>query len=406
MTTDMDARPFDVAVIGGAGHVGLPFALILADCGFKTCIVDVNQQAVDSILSGRVPFREEGAEPLLESALAARSLDARVEPSVIAECRFVVMIIGTPIDEHLNPSFGGILKVIEDCRQYLRDGQTLVLRSTCYPGTSLRLQRLMEEWSLDVRVAFCPERVAEGKSLTEFRTLPQVISAFEPETVSRVRELFGGFAPSFVELEPMEAELCKLMTNAWRYVQFATTNQFYMIATSFGLDYDRILHACRHDYPRMVGMPGPGYAAGPCLRKDTMQLAAVSRNEFVLGHAAMLVNEGLPAFVIDQAKARVDLSKSTLGILGMAFKAESDDIRDSLSYKLKKLLQLETSRVLTTDPYVTDDPDLVSLERVLDECDVVFVGVPHPEYRGLQLPERIQTFDVWGCLGEADSASS
>jgi UDP-N-acetyl-D-mannosaminuronic acid dehydrogenase len=406
MADDMDARPFDVAVIGGAGHVGLPFALILAECGFKTCIVDVNREAVDGILAGRVPFREEGAEPLLESALEAGTLDARLEPSVIAECRFVVMIIGTPIDAHLNPSFGGILKVIEDCRRYFHDGQTLVLRSTCYPGTSKRLQSVMKDWGLDVRVAFCPERVAEGKSITEFRTLPQVISAFDGETLGRVRELFGGFAPSFVELEPMEAELCKLMTNAWRYVQFATTNQFYMIATGLGLDYERILHACRHDYPRMIGMPGPGYAAGPCLRKDTMQLAAVSRNEFVLGHAAMLVNEGLPAFVIDQAKARIDLGSCTLGILGMAFKAESDDIRDSLSYKLKKLLQLETSRVLTTDPYVADDPALVPLERVLEECDVVFVGVPHPEYRGLKLPERIQVFDVWGCLADSGPDAS
>ena len=347
-----------------------------------------------------MPFREDGAEPLLTSALEQGMIDARLEPSVISDCRFVVMIIGTPIDEHLNPSFGGILKAIEGCREHFRDGQTLVLRSTCYPGTSKRLQRVMDEWDLDVRVAFCPERVAEGKSITEFRTLPQVISAFDPGTLESVRELFGGFAPSFVELEPMEAELCKLMTNAWRYVQFATTNQFYMIARSFGLDYDRILHACRHDHPRMIGMPGPGYAAGPCLRKDTMQLAAFSRNQFVLGHAAMLVNEGLPAFVIDQAKARLDLSEAKVGILGMAFKAESDDIRDSLSYKLKKLLELETNRVLTSDPYVTDDPELVPQEELLAECDVVFVGVPHPEYRGLEMPEGVEAFDVWGCLAQ------
>src|SRR6185436_13811931 len=145
----------------------------------------------------------------------------------------------------------------------------------------------------------CPERVAQGKSLSEFRELPQIVSAFRPEALDAVRGLFGHFTPEFIEMTPMEAELCKLMTNATRYIQFAIVNQFYTIAKDHGLDFDRILHGCRHNYPRMAGMPGPGFAAGPCLLKDTMQLAAFSRNSFPLGHAAMLVNEGLPARLVD-----------------------------------------------------------------------------------------------------------
>src|SRR5207237_1400337 len=187
---------------------------------------------------------------------------------------------------------------------------------------------------LDIPVAFCPERVAQGHSLREFRSLPQIVSAFDRDTLTAVRELFGRFVPETVEMAPMEAELCKLLTNAWRYIQFATVNQFYMIASQHGLDFNRILHGCRHNYPRMAGMPGPGFAAGPCLVKDTMQLAAFSQNSFVLGHAAMLINEGLPAHLVELAKRQTPLAGKTAGILGMTFKAESDDTRDSLSFKL------------------------------------------------------------------------
>ena len=210
-------------------------------------------------------------------------------------------------------------------------------------------------------MAFCPEHVAQGHSLEEFRELPQIISAFDAPTIERVRRLFEPFTPAFVEMDPMEAELCKLMTNAWRYLQFAAVNQFYIIATERGLDFSRILHGCRYKYPRMAGMPGPGFAAGPCLVKDTMQLAAFSQNQFVLGHAAMLINEGLPSHLVNLARRQIDLSKATAAIVGMAFKAESDDRRDSLSYKLRKLLALECKQVLCTDPYVRD-PQLVPLE--------------------------------------------
>src|SRR5262249_28778596 len=161
-------------------------------------------------------------------------------------------------------------------------------------------------------------------------------------------------------------------TNAWRYIQFATVNQFYMIATQRGLDFNRILHGCTHNYPRTRGMPGAGLAAGPCLVKDTMQLAAFSRNNFVLGHAAMLINEGMPAYLVEMARRQADLRPLTAGILGMTFKAESDDIRDSLSFKLRKLLLLECRDVLCHDPYWQSDT-VAPLERVLAEADLFFI---------------------------------
>jgi UDP-N-acetyl-D-mannosaminuronic acid dehydrogenase len=393
----MQGMDVDVAVLGGAGHVGLPLSLMFADRGLSTLIVDVDAEKVGMIRSGVMPFTEEGASAMLQRTLASGKLTAETSASRVGEARFVVCIIGTPVDEHLNPSLTGIQRALEGCRSFLRDGQIFILRSTVFPGVSEHTQRYFDGIGKRIRVAFCPERVAQGRSLEEFQTLPQIISAFDRETLVEVRRLFSTFAPEFIELEPMEAELCKLMTNAWRYLQFAAVNQFYMVARTHGLDFDRILHGCRHHYPRMTGMPGPGFAAGPCLVKDTMQLAAFSQDRFVLGHTAMLVNEGLPSFIVEQARRQIDLPAATAGILGMAFKAESDDARDSLAYKLKKILTLHARQVLCTDPYVPD-PTLVPLEQVLEQADVLFVATPHPQYRTLRIPPTKTVFDVWSVL--------
>ena len=387
----------NVGVIGGGGRVGLPLALMFADGGLRTVIYDINRAVVETLRSGHMPFVEHGAQELLDRTLASGMLEIEHGPTALADCEYLILIIGTPVDEHLNPDFLSILRAIEDCRGSLRDGQTLILRSTVYPGVSDRIQRWMTEERLDIGVAFCPERVAQGQSLREFRELPQIISAFDSVILERVRRLFSPFTEEVVEMPPMEAELTKLMTNAWRYLQFAIVNQFYMIASEHRLDFDRILHGCRYKYPRMAGIPGPGFSAGPCLRKDTMQLAAFSHNSFPLGHAAMLVNEGLPVHLTALARADGGLADKTVGILGMAFKAESDDARDSLSYKLRKLLLMEARRVLCTDPYVRDSR-LVPLEKVLAESDVLFVGVPHRLYRSLVIPPRTRLVDVWGCV--------
>lgn len=388
----------DVCVLGGAGRIGLPLALLFADCGLQTTIMDVDSQKLAEIKGGRMPFAEDGADVILERVLANGKLSATTDPSVISDCRFIVCITGTPLDEHMNPSFDGILRVLRQYRERFRKGQTVILRSTVFPGSSARIQRFFDGIGCDVNVAFCPERVAQGHSLREFRELPQIISAFNPATLAKVRDLFSVFACEFIELDPMEAELCKLMTNSWRYLQFAASNQFYVIARENGLDFERILHGCRHHYPRMAGMPGPGFAAGPCLVKDTMQLAAFSHNNFALGHAAMLVNEGLPAFLVAEARRDQDLGSLTAGVLGLAFKGGSDDNRDSLSYKLIKLLQFVTARVLRTDPFVADK-DVRPLDQVVAESDILFVATPHEAYRSLRLPAGKRVYDPWSCLG-------
>jgi UDP-N-acetyl-D-mannosaminuronic acid dehydrogenase len=229
-------------------------------------------------------------------------------------------------------------------------------------------------------------------------TLPQIVSGCDAEAVERASALFGRIARSLIELSPLEAELTKIFANVWRYIQFATANQFFMIAADHGLDFYKIHDALTRDYPRMAGLPRSGFAAGPCLFKDTMQLSAAYHNHFALGHAAMLVNEGLPNYLVGLAKQRYDLAGMTVGILGMAFKAESDDPRESLSYKLRKLLEAEAGEVLCTDEYIKG-PRFVTVEEVLARADLLFVGAPHRRYRGLEIPEDLPVVDVWNLYG-------
>jgi UDP-N-acetyl-D-mannosaminuronic acid dehydrogenase len=202
---------------------------------------------------------------------------------------------------------------------------------------------------------------------------------------------------TIVRVEPEEAELAKLFTNSYRYIKFAAANQLYMMANDFGLDYERIRSAVVEDYPRAADLPGPGFAAGPCLLKDTMQLAAFNNNNFALGQASMQINEGLPLYLVSRLAARYDLDAMTVGILGMAFKGESDDNRSSLSYKLKRVLKVRAGAVLTTDPFVTVDEDLSPLELVLERADLIVIGAPHKAYAELSISKPV--VDIWNLRG-------
>lgn len=388
----------DVVVIGGGGHVGLPLAIALASRGARTVIYDVSQAAVDRVRQGEMPFIEPGAEEKLTKALADGLLTATTDSSVVATAENVVVVIGTPVDEHLNPDPTAIPTALGACSEHFRDGQLLVLRSTVYPGVTALVEKMVAGLGVDMDVAFCPERIAEHKAMEELFNLPQIVSSRTTRGRDRASALFGRLTDSLVHLEPEEAELAKLFTNTWRYIKFAAANQFYMMANDRGLDFDKIRKGLSQDYPRAADMPGAGFAAGPCLFKDTMQLAAFSDNQFALGHSAMLVNEGLPLYLVSRLEEKYDLSTMTVGILGMAFKGGSDDIRSSLSYKLRRVLAFKAGRVLTTDPHVEVDPDLVPLETVLAEADLLIVATPHAEYRGLQTDKPVA--DIWNLLGD------
>jgi UDP-N-acetyl-D-mannosaminuronic acid dehydrogenase len=388
----------DVVVVGGAGHVGLPLAIAFASRGLRVCIFDVDEEAVETVNGGELPFREDGALEFLREALRSGTLSATSDPCVISRSECVVVVVGTPVDEHLNPDPDAVPRALQNVALHFCDGQLIVLRSTVYPGVTRRVESMFARRGLAVDVAFCPERIAEGQAMTELFELPQLVAARSPEVRQRAASLFGKLTSSIVELEPEEAELAKLFTNTWRYIKFAAANQFFMMSNDHGLDYDTIRRALAYDYPRAADLPGAGFAAGPCLFKDTMQLAAFSDNAFALGHSAMLVNEGLPLYLVSRLEEKYDLSTLKVGILGMAFKGESDDTRSSLAYKLRRILRFRADSVLATDPYVTSDQTLLPLEQVLSEADLLIIAAPHNVYRDLD--PALPVVDIWNLLGQ------
>ena len=397
--TKPPADLLDVVVVGGAGHVGLPLSLTFADAGMRVGIFDIAQQTLDRVAAGEMPFVENGADELLRKILKTDRLHLSASPTIIERAAVVVVVIGTPIDEFLNPSMAIFERTVDQVAPHLNDGTLIVLRSTVYPGTTEFVTQALVDRGAKVDVSFCPERIAEGYALEEITSLPQIIGADETKAGDRAEQLFKRLGVQTIRTTTKEAELAKLFTNTWRYMKFAVANQFFMIADAAGVDYNNVLHAIRHDYPRAKDLPGPGFAAGPCLLKDTMQLAAFTMDHFPMGQSAMQVNEGLPAYVVDAMERRYgSLRGRTVGLLGMAFKAESDDIRSSLSYKVRKLLAWRGATVLCTDPYVTDDR-LVPLDQVLADAEILLLGAPHKAYRGLDIGGR-DVVDVWGATGQ------
>jgi UDP-N-acetyl-D-mannosaminuronic acid dehydrogenase len=387
----------DVVIVGGCGRVGLPLGLALASRGLSVVLYDLNPEAVEQVNAARMPFAEEGAEPVLKEVARAGLLRATTAAASVGTAEHLIVVVGTPVDEHLNPDLGVVPRALDRCAEHLRDGQLIVLRSTVHPGVTALTERQLAARGLTVDVAFCPERIAEGKALRELFDLPQIVAARSPQALQRAEKLFRHLTDQIVTLEPEEAELAKLFTNTWRYVKFATANQFWMMANDAGLDFARIRHAITFDYPRATDLPMPGFAAGPCLLKDTMQLAAFNKNNFVLGHAAMLINEGLPLYLISKLENRYDLSTMTVGILGMAFKGGSDDSRESLAYKLRKILLLKARETLCTDPHVVDDR-LTPLPTVLDRADLLIIASPHREYADLRTDAPL--IDMWGLTNQ------
>jgi UDP-N-acetyl-D-mannosaminuronic acid dehydrogenase len=391
-----------ISIIGGCGHVGLPLGIVFAEHDYPTYLYDINPDQVERVNRGEMPHLEEEGPERLRTVLAEKSLLASTDPAPIADSEAIVLSIGTPLDKYLNPDLDLVLSTLDNLLPYLHKDQTLILRSTFYPGTSQILYDHLASKGCNMSVAFCPERIIQGKALTEIKKLPQIISSFDEKGLRVSEGLFREITgiPT-ITLKPIEAELAKLFCNTWRYINFAISNQLYQICSSAGAEFQRIHEAVTRDYPRMKDFPGAGFTAGPCLFKDTMQLAAFSQNTFFLGHSAMLINEGMPSFVVDLLKQHLgnSLRGRRVAILGMTFKGDNDDVRDSLSFKLKKILEVQGADVVVHDPFLNAEayPNLKFIE--LEEAaaaDAVLIGAPHTVYKTFGFPEEALIIDIWG----------
>ncbi len=381
----------DVAIVGGCGHVGLPLAVAFAERGARVVSYDISAAGVESVNAGRLPFHEPAAELPLRRVVGAGRLVASADPVLVAAAEHVIVVVSG-----LNGTGGdhadALRSALASCSGQFRDGQILILRSTVAPGTTALAEKFVARLGIDMDVAFCPERIAEGMAMAELHALPQIVASRSARGLERASRLFSMLTAELVPMTVEEAELAKLFTNAWRYIKFAAANQFYLIASDLGLDYERIRQGLIRDYPRATDLARAGLAAGPCLLADTAGLARANAG-FTLGRAAIAVNQGLPGYVLSRLELAYDLPSMTVGVLGMAFKGGSDDTRSSLAYLLADLLAARAREVLCTDPLVTTDPDLLPVDEVLTRSDLLVIGAPHPHYRDLQTHTPV--VDIW-----------
>jgi len=382
--------------IFGIGRVGLPLALCFAEKNCKVIGVDVDKAKIDLLKAGKMPFFEENAEPLLLKHIN-KNLQVTTDIKLAIEnSDAIILTLGTPVDEHMNPIYTQIEKVFKDIIAYLRPGQTICLRSTVAPGTTEYLQRYIERHTnfkvgKDIFLAFCPERIAEGKAIEETGTLPSIIGGLDEASNKKASEVFKILTEKVLLTNSRSAELAKLYCNMYRYINFAIANEFMMIAQTHEREIYEIINLVNSGYKR-GGLMQPGLSAGPCLYKDGFFL--VNKTPYTeLISTSWKINETLPAYLIEEIKKKRDIRLSKVVILGMAFKKNIDDTRNSLSYKAKKIFLAEGAEVITHDPFIDD----IDITIALKNADVVFVATNHDFYVNFGL-KAIENNVKKGCI--------
>lgn len=381
----------NITVVGGGGRAGLPLALSLAEIGHKVVIIDKDKDKVNKINKRVMPFYEKNAEETLRK-LSADGLSATMQNEKILESDVCILIIGTPVNNDGTPSTNILLEVVSELIKYLESTKLLMLRSTVYPGVTEEIKSLLLSKGLKTLVSFCPERIAEGIALEEIRTLPQIIGASEEQAYVLSEEVFKGVTSKLIRTSIKEAEISKLFTNTYRYFKFAIANEFFKICVDQEINWENVWYSMKEDYPRAKDLPYPGFAAGPCLVKDTMQLKYFAKDNFELGNISIKANEEMPDFIVDFLKDKYDLRNMTIGILGMTFKAGVDDFRSSLSFRLEKELNKVAKKVLCSDEMLQKE-EFVSSGELISKADLVIIATPHSSYAKLAIAAPL--VDIW-----------
>ena len=387
----------------GLGRIGLPLALSLADRGIDVIGVDKDRARLDMVGAGRMPFEETGTQEVLERVLRGSGLRLTDQIADAAEADFIVLTLGTPAHVHLEIDISQIRSVVDDLLPLLREGQTLILRSTVAPGTTEWLAGYVEQRrgfavGEDFFVAHVPERIAVNRFLEEIRSLPTIVGGCGAGSGSKAAELFEVFGAEIRQTSAVEAELAKIWTNIYRYVTFAIPNLLMMECEQYGANVFDVIDLVNRDYPR-GGIADPGLTAGVCLRKDFAFSEEGSSAPGML-LAVSRVHESMPRFIVEGLGRRLgSLRDRKVAVLGLTFKRDSDDPRDSLSYKLIRLLERELAHVSRHDPHVPAESE--PLDSALAGADAVVIATNHSAFEGLlhEIPSSALLVDPWNVTG-------
>jgi nucleotide sugar dehydrogenase len=400
-------------VVVGLGRVGLPLAVSFALVGIKTVGVDVNEELVKLINEGKAPFYEEGLGEALKTVISGGYLSAINDVDNVIDYGDVFIIaVGTPLTENNYPDYTQLISALKPLAKSKLRGKMVIIRSTIAPGTLENVVKpLLEESGLragvDFGLAVVPERIAEGKALYEIRALPEIIGGINEISSQIAAALFRHLNSNkkLIITKPIVAELAKLFLNVYRYVNFALANEFALIAEQYGADAKEVIRVANEDYPR-GGIPMPGFSGGPCLSKDGYYL--LQKNifpEFIM--MAWRLNEYLPQYVANRVvevmrKLGLDIFKVNIGVLGLAYKRDIDDVRYSPAKKLVEHLEKLGLRVLVHDPYIKGT---LPLEEVLEKSHVIIIAVNHSQFMNIEeainrYKNVVLVYDVWGIINK------
>jgi UDP-N-acetyl-D-mannosaminuronic acid dehydrogenase len=397
-----------ISVIG-LGRIGLPLALSFADRGARVLGVDHDTGMLDSIRAGRMPFVEAGTQELLDRVASTGRLELTERAADAARADDIVITIGTPSFSHVESDLRQVRAALDDLLPLLRPGHALILRSTIAPGTTEFVAGYLEKRrglrvGEEVFVAHAPERIAAGRFLEEIATLPCIIGGVGEASTERAAAVFGMFGAPIVKTTPVQAELAKIWTNILRYATFALPNLLMMDCERYGANVFEVIELINRDYPR-GGIASPGMTAGTCLRKD-FAFSEERSNAPGMLLAVSRVNESVPLFLVEGIKRRIgSLSARKVAVLGLTFKRDTDDERDSLSHKLIRLLERELADVAVCDPHAPSPTQ--TLTDAIHDADVVIVATNHSEFeRPAALHEIVAgasqdclLVDPWNALG-------
>ena len=382
----------DIAIVGGAGHIGLPLGILFANKRKKVILFDKDKKNIDKINNLIMPFMEEGGSRLLKKN--KKKIFATSEKKYLSSAKIIIICIGTPV-KNSKPDLVLFFKMFKEIKKHLNPKNLLVIRSSIYPGTCLKIQKFLGKKFQNI--SYCPERVVQGKSITELPKLPQIVSGVSKNSINQSKKLFKLICKRIIVTSILEAELIKLFSNAWRYINFSISNEFYTICEKLGVNFRELRNNMVEGYDRNKNIPKAGFAAGPCLYKDTAQLNAFFKDSFTLGKTATKINTRFPYFIYSKMKNKFKnkLFSKKIGILGVAFKSDIDDTRDSLSIELYKFLKRKGLKVNISDDFVKMR-EIINKKDLIKKSDIIILGVPHSSYKKIKIPKKKYLIDSWG----------
>ena len=384
-----------ICIVGGAGHVGVPLGLALSSKGYNVVLIDKDKKNVKKINQSKMPFIEEGCNKLIKKMIFKKKIFATTNLREVKKCKYIIVCICTPINNQFNPDLKNFIKFFYELKKHLNKNHIVIVRSSIYPGICNKIFNIIKNRCKNL--SYCPERIAQGRSIIELPKLSQIVSGINNKSKIESKKIFKKICKKIIFTEIIEAELIKLFSNAYRYINFSISNQFYMMCKELGLDFSKIRNLMMDNYKRNENLPAAGFTAGPCLLKDTMQLSSFYKHKFSLGYSAMSINEELPIFIVKELGKKYNLKKKTIGILGLSFKAENDDIRDSLSLKLLNYLKSKKIKTLQSDEYYKNK-DNVDKKVLLKKSDIIILCTPHKAYKNLKIKKNKVLVDIWSLI--------